>query len=92
MWISLTISDFWDFCRNLKISSRELIKLSELPNDNNADIWIELDGRYSQLTEKFNGPVFLSHIKKIVPLNQDAKTSVRQLIATFPYITNYLRE
>lgn len=91
MWISIAIHDFWDFCRNLKIPAKESIMLFEFPNRDNVDIWIELDDRYSKLPKKFDGPIFLSHIKKVVPFNQNAKNSIKQLIVTFPNLINYLK-
>lgn len=91
MWIALNISKLWNFCKEQKIFVEEPIKLSEFPNIDNAEIWVEVDERYSQLSQKFEGPIFLSHIKKVIPYNRDANDSIKQLLATFPNLDSYLK-
>jgi hypothetical protein len=91
MWIALTASDFWNFCKEQKIYLKKPIEFSKYPNRVNIGIWIELDERYSNLPMKFSGPIFLSHVEKIIPFTQDAEDSIKQLIATFPNLTNYVR-
>ena len=91
MWIALNTSDFWNFCKEQKVFLEESIEFFELPNMVNAEIWIEVDERYSKLSNKFNGPIFLSHVKKVIPFTQNAKDSIKQLLATFPNLINYVR-
>lgn len=91
MWVALTTSNLWNFCKEQKIYLKEPIESSEYPNRINNEIWIELDERYSKLPAKFSGPIFLSHMEKIIPFTQDAEDSIKQLLATFPNLTNYVR-
>ena len=91
MWIALNSSDFWNFCKEQKVYLEEQVKLSEYPDSKSSEILLELDERYSKLSKEFNGPIFLSHIKKVIPLTQEAKDSINQLMATFPNLGNYMR-
>ncbi len=91
MWIALNTSDFWNFCREQRIFLKGSIEIFEYPNMTNTEIWIEVDERYSKLSKRFNGPIFLSHIKKVVPFTHNAKDSIKQLLATFPNLINYVR-
>lgn len=91
MWTALTASDFWNFCKKQKIFLKEPIEFSKYPNQVNIEIWIKVDERYSKLPTKFSGPIFLSHVEKIIPFTQEAEDSIKQLIATFPNLTNYVR-
>ncbi|MEI7810969.1 MAG: hypothetical protein WCJ01_00940 [Ignavibacteria bacterium] len=93
MWIGLTKEQLWSFSNKLKIYLIEVEGYAEFPDQQqvkNAVVWVKLDERYD-IEKKFTWPILLFHIKGILPISLEGKSSLDQLMSTFPVLEILMR-
>lgn len=93
MILGLNHQKVWDLANKQKFSLKEVKVISKLPDLSESDIdtLIILDDRYNKLGESFQGDIFFSHIKDIIPIDKKSTESIEQLYIMFPEINRFTR-